>query len=166
MSIESIRQVQSDQAEKTGNALLQGSQLESLIVQSIELVMRFVNLDSTGKLHGFRVTSLNHVDLMVHGEGSLLPDFHARRKLLYPELHDLLGEYVSSVRFDDGRRLIISFANNSSLIFSNEPEEVFDPLDFNWSIDFDDDWERTPGVRSLSCVLSETGEAEFFESTE
>jgi len=52
------------------------------------------------------------------------------------------------------------------LIFSNEPEEVFDPLDFNWSIDFDDDWERTPGVRSLSCVLSEAGEAEFYVSAE
>jgi hypothetical protein len=165
VSTELIKQVQSDQAEKTGNASLQGSQLESFVVQSIELVMRFVNSDSTGTLHGFRVTSLNHVDLMGQGGSGVPIDFHARRKLLYPELHCLLGEYVSSVRFDEDRRLIISFANDSSLIFSNEPEEVFDPLDFNWSIDFDDDWERTPGVRSLSCVLSESGEAEFFEST-
>lgn len=163
MNKELIRRVQANQAEKTSNASLQGSQLDSFVVRSIALVMTFLNGDSTGKLYDFRVTSLNHVDLMAPVEGGSPIEFHARRKLLYPELHGLLGEHVASVRLDEGHQLIISFENGSSLIFSNEEELDFDPLNFNWCIDYDEEWALTPGVRSLSCVISETDEPEFYE---
>lgn len=166
MSTKSPRLVQPEYAEKISKAVFQGAQLDSFVMRSIEMVVRFENSDSKGKLRGFRISSVNHVDRMNPYPSDNHADFHSRRKLLLPELYSLLGEEVVSARLDNDQRLIVSFANDVSLIFSNEPEEVFDPLDVNWSLEFDDGLESAQGVRSLSCILSETGEAEFYECAE
>lgn len=158
--------IQPERAENICNAAFQGAQLESFEARSIEMIMTFMNSDSSGRLCQFRVSSLNSVDPMAPDGSDFRNDFHTRRKLLLSELYGLLGEYVSSAKLDDVQRLIISFTNDSSLIFSNEPEVDFDPLAFNWHIDFDDGWECAPGIQSLSCVVSETQKPEFFERVE
>lgn len=158
--------IQAERAEQIVNPAFQDAQLDLVSVRSIEMVLTFLNADSSGKLCHFRVVSINHIDIRGQGEGKSGAEFLARRRLLLPELHSLLGEDVASATLDADQRLIVSFSNGVSLIFSNEPEEVFDPLDVNWALEFDDEWERAPGVRSLSCVLSETGQAEFYISAE
>lgn len=163
MSTKSPRQVQPERVEKISNAAFQGAQLDSFVMRSIEMVIRFEKSDSKGRLRGFQISSLNHVDRMNSCSSHPNADFHGRRKLLLPELYSLLGQEVASAQLDDDQRLVVSFSNDVSLVFSNEPEEVFDPLDINWSLEFDDGLESASGIQSLSCILSETGEVEFYE---
>lgn len=151
-----------EQVERIGNAALQRAQFDSFEVRSMEMVMTFMNEDSSGRLRQFRVTSLNNVDLVERIESNFRSDFRIGRKLLLPDLYGLLGESVSSVGMDGLRRLIISFSGYFFMIFSNVPKSDFDPLDFNWHIDFDDGLESMSGIQGLSCVISEAREPEFY----
>lgn len=156
--------IKAAEAGRTVYAAFQGAQLDLVSMRSVEMVLTFLNADSSGKLCQFRVVSINHVDVTGQGEGKSGDEFFARRKHLLPELYSLLGEDVASAKLDANQQLIVSFANDVSLIFSNDPEDVFDSYDFNWSLEFRDNWEHAPGVRCLSCVLSETGRPDFYSS--
>ena len=149
-------------AENICQFAFQGAQLDSFEVRSIEMVMTFMNSDSAGKLLQFRVSSLSDISCKKEFDG----DFHLKRKLLLPKLYGLLGEYVSRVWLDDYRRLNISFGGDDLLIFSGESGVDYDPLDYSWHVDFDDDLGMVPKVLSLSCVISNSREVEFYERVE